>query len=206
MYCLPFNHANGTLSLLDDSGPKWIEHPTLGSQADMVAVLANGQGLAAERVYRPHEAAVATPGMSIGGATGYNVPYGPSDIVSVVGFPMGKQAGDGLPIWVTGFVATEPSYSFNQQPVFLISCRTKPGLSGSPVILYSPDSSKARTPYGGTVNLGQPTEVIQLLGLYSGRLDDESDLGCVWNVSAIEALIDSIGPPKIYTMSTAYSF
>jgi hypothetical protein len=35
-------------------------------------------------------------------------------------------------------------------------------------------------------------EVVRLLGIYSGRINEQSDLGIVWKVSALNELVTSV--------------
>jgi hypothetical protein len=105
--------------------------------------------------------------------------------VSVVGFPFGIAAGGGLPIWATGFIASEPQVDYEHLPIFLIDCRSRPGQSGSPVIAYR--SGGAVTTGGGvSVFTGS---VFRLLGIYSGRINEQSDIGRVRKTTAIQELV-----------------
>ena len=76
-------------------------------------------------------------------------------------------------------------------PIFLIDCRARPGQSGSPVVAYRS---------GGSVVLEDGTTVVvsggpvhRFFGIYSGRINEKSDLGLVWKAQAIRELVDSIG-------------
>ena len=111
----------------------------------------------------------------------------PAENVSVLGFPMGKAAGGLFPIWVSGFIASEPDINYGDLPIFLIDCRTKQGQSGSPVFTIKWGMVNYKN--GGTA-LGQ--NAIEFLGIYSGRIDKDSDIGMVWKRRAIEELINSI--------------
>jgi hypothetical protein len=155
--------------------PIWIEHPLLGPNADFVAIKLTQ--LDDVELY-PYTLGVGDP----------KIQFGVSDIVSVVGFPFGLQGGGSLAIWATGFVATEPDIDFSG-PVFLIDCRSREGQSGSAVISYRPggvvtmENGEAVT-FGGAVS--------RFHGIYSGRINKESDLGIVWKASAIQELVSSI--------------
>lgn len=94
------------------------------------------------------------------------VTLSPADRVNVIGFPFGLSGTGKFGIWVTGFVASEPDLNFNGLPVFLIDARTRKGQSGSPVTANG-----------------------QLLGIYSGRINEESDLGMVWKATEIAKLV-----------------
>ena len=156
--------------------PRWIEHPTHKRKADFVALPLTEL----EDVQLYHYDLYNT---------GPRILYGPADIVSVVGFPFGIQAGGSLAVWATGFVASEPSIDYNNLPIFLIDCRSRPGQSGSAVIAYRGGGMVA-IEGGSTSHFSGP--VTRFLGIYSGRINEQSDIGFVWKAQAIKELIDSI--------------
>lgn len=158
--------------------PRWFEHPTLGDKADFAALPL--QQLDNVRLY-PYSGL---------GASDRRISYGPADRVSVVGFPFGLRAGGSLAIWVTGYVASEPTIDFEELPVFLIDCRTRPGQSGSPVLAYRSGGSVTYEDGASAIVSGP---VSRFLGIYSGRIREGSDLGFVWRAQAIRDLVDSLG-------------
>ena len=78
---------------------------------------------------------------------------------------------------------------FRDLPVFLIDSRTRPGQAGSAVIAYRSGGSVAMTG-GATAMFGGPAS--RFLGIYSGRINDQSDLGLVWKATALRDLVDSL--------------
>ena len=114
----------------------------------------------------------------------------PSQTVSIIGFPYNNVSVGKFPIWKTGHIASDVDLNYSDKPIFLIDATTKPGMSGSPVILKAvgiPLTSK------GFV-LGGPTE--RFMGIYSGRIQDEdlvemSNLGQVWKPEIIDQLISN---------------
>jgi len=114
---------------------------------------------------------------------------GPADAVSVIGFPFGIAAGGALAVWATGFLASEPKVDFDGLPIQLIDCRTRQGQSGSPVLAYRAGGMIAME-NGGTAAFTGPVE--KFIGIYSGRINKESDLGLVWKASAISELIATL--------------
>lgn len=152
--------------------PLWREHPTLGGRADFVALpLTQLEGV---QLF-PHQFE----------PQGHDFPIAPADPVSVVGFPFGLAAGGAFGVWATGFLASEPAINYNGLPIQLIDCRTRPGQSGSPVIAFR----------GSGVFLGHSLvrgPIWRFIGIYSGRINEESDLGTVWKASAIKDLIQSM--------------
>lgn len=160
-----------------DGTPLWKEHPVYGSRADFVALpLTNVSGVS----FYPYELS-GQPAIAIA----------PGDVVSVVGFPFGMATGGLLPIWATGFIASEPEARLNGSdlPIFYVDCRSRPGQSGSAVIAHR-SSGMVALESGGSVMYQHP--VTRLLGIYSGRVNAESDIGIVWRTAALKELVDGL--------------
>jgi hypothetical protein len=162
--------------LYDENGdPRWREHRQHGRKIDVVALeLTDVVGIDVH----PHDP----------WATGPDLAFGVAGPLSIIGFPFGITGGGGLGIWVQGTVATEPSLDFNDLPCFLIDSRTRPGQSGSPVIGYHAGGAVPMQD-GSTAIFGGPVE--RFLGVYSGRISDQSDLGFVWKASAVREIIEN---------------
>lgn len=159
-----------------DDNPLWVEHPVHGKSFDFVALpLKNLNNIE----LFPYDL----------NNTGPDIFVGPADSLSVVGFPFGIQAGGSLAVWATGFMASEPDIDYSGLPVFLIDCRSRQGQSGSAVIAHRSGGGVAMKGGGTSMFAGSVTK---FLGIYSGRVNAESDLGIVWKVSAIKELVDSI--------------
>lgn len=163
--------------LLDTKGaPLWREHPKHGAKADFGALPLTALSNVEIYGYDP-----ANPGPDIA--------VGPADVLSVVGFPFGMTAGGAAGIWATGFMASEPELDFEGLPVFLIDCRSRPGQSGSAVIAHRNGGTVAMKD-GSSAIFGGP--VTRFLGIYSGRVNAESDIGIVWKASALAELLQSM--------------
>jgi len=161
----------------DDDTPFWIEHPTLGEKADIVALnLTWGSDV------------VKMPYYLKGSLDSADMLVGPAEPVSVIGFPFGLSSYGKLPIWATGFMAQELDLISSEQPVFLIDSRTRQGQSGSPVIAYRPSGYRSTNEKGLPIATMTAEKKWEFLGIYSGRVNPESDLGKVWHVSAIREL------------------
>ena len=159
-----------------DDTPRWREHPALGAKADFVALpLSNLDDVA---LY-PYDTANTGPPMYVG----------PADSVSVIGFPFGITAGGAFGVWATGFMASEPEIDFGELPVILIDCRSRQGQSGSPVIAYRSGGGVAMADGSTGMFAGA---VWKFIGIYSGRINAESDLGLVWKASAINELVTTL--------------
>lgn len=87
-----------------------------------------------------------------------------------------------FPVWTRGSIATEPNLPVDGLPLMLIDARTRHGQSGSPVILHSGRTETTVFTNGSLIADGQ--EHAEWLGVYSGRTDNESDLGRVWHADA----------------------
>lgn len=156
--------------------PRWIEHPLLGDRADFVALQLT-QLLDVEIFpYDP-------------GSTGTQIKLGPADTVSVIGFPFGATAGGHFGIWATGFLASEPDVNFKGLPLQLIDCRSREGQSGSPVVAFRSGGATAMQD-GSTKVFTGPVE--RFIGVYSGRINEKSDLGMVWKASALAELVQTL--------------
>jgi hypothetical protein len=121
--------------------------------------------------------------------TGPEIRVAPSDYVSVVGFPFGLTGGGCLAIWATGFLATELDVDQFGMPIVLVDCRARQGQSGSAVIAHR-NGGMVAMKNGDTSAFSGP--VTKFIGIYSGRINTESDLGIVWKASAIKELLDAI--------------
>jgi hypothetical protein len=157
-----------------DDNPLWVEHPHLNEKADFVAVPLTQLNQVNLIFYELQ----GQPDIKIR----------VSDVISVVGFPFGKKI-EGTAVWATGFIASEPDINYENLPVFLIDCRSRKGQSGSAVIAHRNDGTYSDS-HGNQILAGKVAT--KFLGIYSGRINDESDLGMVWKSSAIAELLQSI--------------
>lgn len=162
--------------LYDDGQPRWREHPTLGAKADLALLPLTDD---AECQLYPYDPSSPGPDILVV----------PSDPVSVVGFPFGMSGGGLFAIWATGFLATEPVADFGDLPVVLVDCRGRQGQSGSPVVAYR--SGGSATLANGSMVMGTGA-MWKFIGVYSGRVNSESDLGIVWKASAVAELVKSV--------------
>lgn len=156
--------------LSEDERPLWAEHPVLGKAADMGGLhitIPDGLTCFPIDLKEPINSPVIRP----------------AEILSVVGYPFGLSGGKSFAIWATGFVASEPEINHQDLPVFLIDCRSRGGQSGSPVFAVRSGS------YSTSSALVMAGHTSVFLGIYSGRINAESDLGKVWKRRAVLELI-----------------
>lgn len=151
----------------------WVEHPVHGEAVDVVGILLN-----------------AKPGWN----SWYVVPFEDwhrweiGNRISVVGFPFGESAA-GFALWATGYIASEPDVDYNGLPLFLIDCRTRQGQSGSQVIAEFKAGDFVQ--HQGKMYQAQQA-MTHFLGVYSGRINEASDLGMVWKPSVVREIVQEI--------------
>ena len=114
----------------------------------------------------------------------------PAMPISILGFPFGLSSGGSnglLPIWKTGHIATDPDIDYDGKPAFLIDATTRGGMSGSPVVLRM---SSGYTTKNGNMIMGSSMQT-KFLGVYSGRIHGDSEIGRVWRPHLIDEIINS---------------
>ena len=153
--------------------PLWLEHPVHRSKVDVVALPLTEHAGIETYPYDPWSVPKAKIHMASG--------------LSIVGFPFGVAYGGAMAVWVRGFVASEMDVDFGDLPRVLIDSRTRKGQSGSPVINFDAMGSYTSAS-GGLVVGGGPVE--DFIGVYSGRISDESDLGFVWKASVVQQVFE----------------
>lgn len=171
-------HFVGERLLNSDGSPRWISHPE-GSKVDVAAV--ELQNIKSNiRIY-PFDLQLAEVDL---------LPQ-PAMPVSVIGFPLGLRPNAFFPIWKTGHIASDPDLDYGGRPAFLIDATTRNGMSGSPVVMRV---SGAYTTSDGTymVTGGVRTK---FLGIYSGRIHDDAEIGCVWRPHVISELLAGVTGP-----------
>lgn len=157
--------------LYSDDTPLWLEHPTKSASVDVVALRIPDTESICLYPYRAE-------GMT-------HAIVEPGERVNIIGFPFGEKTGPSFAIWSTGFIASEPEMDHGGEPVFLVDCRSRPGQSGSPVIVL-------RGGHGAFMKVDERVanvSTIRLLGIYSGRINSDSDLGRVWKGWVISELL-----------------
>lgn len=172
----------------EDGSQWWIEHPRFGASADVVALnLTWGSDVQKFPYYLKTD------------LDRLKLVIRPAETVSVIGFPFGLSSTGRFPIWATGFMAQELGIVTPDNQTFLIDCRTRQGQSGSPVIAYRANMFSYINDSGQvTTTMASGTVKWEFLGIYSGRVNSESDLGRVWHVSAIEEVLSAaeVAMPK----------
>lgn len=173
--------TQGIEDLYDPGNHKrWMEHPTVqtpsgaapGSSVDLIALpLTQIQG------------ADLSP-LDLGLAE-KKILLGPSESVSIVGFPLGGGANEGLPIWKNGTIASDLALDFDGKEQFLLDTTSRPGMSGSPVY------AKRTSSYSEAPGLLVAGSATKFLGIYSEQ-SERAEIGIVWKAIAVKRLYDSL--------------
>lgn len=189
--------ATMELTWPDEDSYPWLEHPTWKSKADVVALDVQKYWPELPKPFAhaniiPH----ATP-----------LSLHPALKVSVIGYPFGQSVGDYYPVWVSGTLASDPSFDVAGKPAMFVDCRTNKGSSGSPVFAYvagglaQVEHGKLNTDKNGVFMqynhtdgthwcmFGVPAQ--RFLGIYSGRINSGADIGFVWRAEVIEEVCRS---------------
>ncbi|GGF18111.1 hypothetical protein GCM10011399_09750 [Subtercola lobariae] len=170
----------------------WIEHPDGGADIDVSALC-----LADEAVSLAHALNMQRP--PVIDDSEYRFTPAVPDRVMIVGYPFGRNGGaTGVGVWVQGTIASEFHLPIDGLPRFLVDSRTRPGMSGSPV--YLNPAGRMYNPVGreGLYSVA-PEDTTQLVGIYSGRVSSDSDLGFVWHAKTILEVIDGGVPGSVFS-------
>lgn len=188
-----------------DDRPKWYVHPALGHRCDVV-VMEVDWPKEQKRLWHP----------AINHVGGDRVPLLPGGPVFILGYPSGISVKLGMPIWKSGYVASEPFFpitveqdeqSANERgpleglPAFFIDSQTRPGMSGAPIIAQYTGTWDRTDPYKTpTLDDGLRTNLDNLvfgdtksefIGCYSGRVQSrelDAGLGICWRKDVIEEI------------------
>lgn len=160
----------------DDEGrPMWWVHPKYGNRVDVIALPIIP---VTDADMHPINMMPNTKEMRV--AIGYDV--------FVLGYPFGI-GSSALPIWKRGSIASEPELIAANDPHILIDTASRPGMSGSPVILRKWDGYSDNN---GNTYMGAG-DATRLIGVYSGRLStadpNDAQLGLVWPTFLLEEII-----------------
>ena len=203
------------LPIFSDDKPNWLEHPELGWKCDLVAFQINfhaGEILddLDQRFHKP-----------VNHVSDAAIPVAPGSAVFIIGYPKSISSGPGLPIYKSGYIASEPDFDAIidgipslmgemekglQIPAFYIDSLTREGMSGSPVFASYSGIWNSGDPYGkfelkGSTHIGS---AMQFIGCYSGRATGEREtdaaLGLCWRESVIREICELQKPGTIWEL------
>lgn len=177
-----FNWNKKTINLYDSNeNPIWMEHCEYKEKMDVVAI-------------KLDESIKLSITYSLDSS---NFLCSICDNVKIIGYPFGYNINPKqgyFAIWMSGTIASEPLVNLIipntniEIPGFLIDARTREGASGSPVIYYN---RQGILPNNNGFSICSDSIRIPL-GIYSGRISNESDLGIVWKWDVLKKIINSI--------------
>lgn len=159
--------------------PAWREHPVHGYKVDVVAIPLSDDLVTKYKLF---------PINSVPFDSEYKEEV--ADEAFIVGYPFSEQTYVGLPVWKKASIASEPDVNIKQLPMMYLDTATRPGLSGSPVIMQ-------RIGIHGVVDgvFNEESSIGRIrkfIGIYSGRVEDDetkAQLGIVWKSKVIEEII-----------------
>jgi hypothetical protein len=161
------------------SAPLWYEHPVHGRSVDVIA-------LPIPQQIQENCALFAINAIQFDTAFAEEV----ADDAFIIGYPFSQVPYLQLPIWKRASIASEPNVELDQLPKMLVDTATRPGLSGSPVVMQRVGIHGM----SGSVMTG--TEIIgrirNFIGVYSGRIgadQEKAQLGIVWKAQVIAEIL-----------------
>lgn len=173
----------------EDWSPIWRQHPTHGGDVDVAALAVNFMDDDLVYPWR-YPAPETEPGTTKWSA------LAPAHDVFVVGYPYALSIGPLFPLWIRGTVASDTHFGVmvdgKQLPLILVDARTRTGQSGSVVIRHIPEGAVVPTVENSVGLTLRPQS--QIVGVYSGRTSDESDLGYVWPIAEVEDICRNGAP------------
>lgn len=111
--------------------------------------------------------------------------------VFILGYPFGITGGEKLPIWKRASIASEPAIDLDGLPKIFVDTASRPGMSGSPVILKQ--RRQATIIQGNLISRYS----MRFIGIYSGRIGSndqlQAQLGIVWKAHVIDEIINQPG-------------
>ncbi|MEL3971170.1 serine protease [Rossellomorea oryzaecorticis] len=115
----------------------------------------------------------------------FDIKLSPGTTCHIVGYPFGRSAKS-FPIWKTGHIASDIAVHKNQRH-FFIDATTREGMSGSPVVYrtFGPYESNS-----GEIIMNSSIKT-RFLGIYSGRIEKDIEVGMVWTPNIIKEIINA---------------
>ena len=108
--------------------------------------------------------------------------------VFILGYPFGSKL-PAFAVWKRGSIASEPDLVLLTTGYYLVDTASRPGMSGSPVILRS--WSNHILEFNMWTASDDRLPIDRIIGVYSGRLrPEDAQVGIVWHVAYIDEIID----------------
>jgi hypothetical protein len=191
----------GGAALYDESNfPRWYEDTDYSHLCDYAVLPIQIEDFVSEQFVMPsflvpefsNEAVKANMGENV-----QSLSLTPGEAVSVVGYPFGQSVGPVFPIWATGALAMDLAFVHIFGQIY-IDCRARPGQSGAPVFVKR----------SGTATLEDGTDIMfdgwarAFVGVYSGRVHKDSDIGIVYSAKRLKRTIDQLQDQATAKMPT----
>ena len=205
-YLLPSNSFTAIAQRVDiyeNYEPLWFEHPEIESLCDVVALPMKRPQSCPEFMHNAANRISPT-----------RIPVEPGCTVFIVGFPRSISVGFGLPLWKSGYIASELHYDVTiggtiselgglqngiNLPAFFIDSQTREGMSGSPVFAlyigawdmsnpYKPIDEK-EPGFWNRSDVALSGRGMEFIGCYSGRVGNKEEgaaLGLCWREVVIK--------------------
>lgn len=195
------------INIYQDFEPIWYEHPTLGSMCDVIAI--------------PLEKPFGVPEFMHTSAniiSSIRIPVKPGNSCFIIGFPKSLSIGFGLPLWKSGYIASEPHYDVDINgeisemgglknglvlPAIFLDTLTREGMSGSPVFASYIGNWDSTNPYKdidpAEPNFFERNDILlgenrmEFIGCYSGRigkLEEGAAFGLCWKEDVIKFICE----------------
>lgn len=196
------------IELFEDGEPVWYEHPSLGHKCDVVAIDIDWPKDQARLWHRP-----------LNRVDNVRIPVRPGVTVFILGYPLGISVKLDMPIWKSGYIASEPYFPVSLEgesgskrtqglldglPAFFIDSQTRRGMSGSPVIAQYTGTWDRTDPYKAPSLDGRSSldldhlilgdTATEFVGCYSARVlsrELEAGLGLCWHKEVIEEICNA---------------
>jgi Trypsin-like peptidase domain len=162
----------------ENDQPLWLIHPAQEIRAiDVVAIPLDHHTLKTKVTLLPvNELAPGKIAIMIG-----------MDVF-ILGYPFGSKP-PAFPVWKRGSIASEPDLVRGSTGYYLVDTASRPGMSGSPVILRSWSNHILESSMWTTSNDRLPID--RIIGVYSGRLrPEDAQIGIAWHAEYIDEIID----------------
>lgn len=200
-----FTTLSTRVEIYKDYEPLWFEHPSLNSSCDVIALPIQRPSSCPAFMHNAANLISTTP-----------IPVLPGCSAFVIGFPKSLSVGFGLPIWKSGYVASDPCYDVTidgrisniggltggtELPAFFLDIQTREGMSGSPVFASYSGTWDTSDPYAA-INPDSPGffarndvaighTAMEFIGCYSARIgkaEEGAALGLCWPEKVIELI------------------
>jgi len=196
------------VEIYKDYQPVWFQHPGLGSDCDVIAIPMSRPASCPEFMHNAANKISAN-----------RIPVKPGNSAFIIGFPKSLSVGFGLPLWKSGYIASEPHYPVKiggdiseigglqngkELPAFYLDSQTREGMSGSPVFASYVGNWDMTDPYRpvdpGAPDFSHRDDIalgenrMEFVGCYSGRIGSEEEgaaLGLCWTVETIDKICSS---------------